>query len=228
LSGYRFIKSEVMRRVLAQAYPAGGVIPGEVELAVEFGVARATVNRALRELSDEGILERKRHSGTRVTTLRTRHAKLEIPLIRAEIEATGTIYHYELIERQHITAPQWLLSRWSLAEAGPVIHLRCLHFASGTPHIFEDRWINLLAVPQAVEADFASHNPNEWLVNAVPFTTAEFAFSATPLDAAHAKLLGAKTGNASFVAERVTWLGQTAVTYARLMFRPGYQMVTRT
>ena len=55
-----------MRRIHARDYAPGANIPGEVELAGEFGVARATVNRALRELSDEGILERRRNSGTRV------------------------------------------------------------------------------------------------------------------------------------------------------------------
>ncbi len=226
MTGYRFIKQEMLRRMQAQYYVAGANIPSEIELAAEFGVARATVNRALRELSDEGILERKRHSGTRIAVSRTRHAKLEIPLIRAEIEATGTTYSYRLLEREIVQAPDWLAARLSLSIA-QILHLRCLHFASGTPHIFEDRWINLAAVPQAVNGDFTSHNPNEWLVNAVPFTTAEFTFSAQSLEAAEAKLLGAKTGDASFVAERITWLGKTAVTHARLLFRPGYKMVTK-
>ena len=216
-----------MRRIHARHYAPGANIPGEVELAAQFSVARATVNRALRELSDEGILERKRNSGTRVAAARARHAKLEIPLIRDEIEASGATYRYALLERQQMLAPQWLAARLDLNALSKVIHLRCLHFASGTPFVFEERWINLQSVPQAADADFAAHNPNEWLVNAVPFTTAEFSFSATTLDANDAKLLGAKSGEASFVAERVTWLEKQAVTFARMLFKPGYRMLTQ-
>ena len=216
-----------MRRIHARHYAPGANIPGEVELAGEFGVARATVNRALRELSDDGILERRRNSGTRVAASRARHAKLDIPLIRTEIEAGGATYRYALLERQQMIAPQWLAARLDLTALNEVIHLRCLHFAGGAPFVFEERWINLQAVPQATDADFAAHNPNEWLVNAVPFTTAEFAFSATNLAAEDAKLLGAKSGDASFVAERVTWLERQAVTFARMLFKPGYRMMTQ-
>ena len=44
----------------------GGLIPVEVALAKEFGCARATLNRALRELAQERILEHHRKAGTRV------------------------------------------------------------------------------------------------------------------------------------------------------------------
>ena len=61
-------------------------MPGEVDLAEEFGCARATVNRAMRELADEGFIDRKRKAGTRIKSSPTRHAKFAIPLIRDEIE----------------------------------------------------------------------------------------------------------------------------------------------
>ena len=44
----------------------GCLITVEAALAKEFGCARATVNRVLRELAQEGILERRRKAGTRV------------------------------------------------------------------------------------------------------------------------------------------------------------------
>ena len=47
-------------------WPPGALIPGEEALAQEFGVARATVNRALSELARAGVLERRRKAGTRV------------------------------------------------------------------------------------------------------------------------------------------------------------------
>lgn len=227
MSGYQAIKSEMMQRIHKRTYAPGASIPNEIELAAEFKVARATVNRALRELSDEGVLERKRHSGTKVTALRTRHAKLEIPLIRLEIENSGATYEYRLIEREEVIAPEWLADRLSLANAQKFIHLTCLHLKSGEPFILEDRWINLEAVPLAAHADFNTSNPNEWLINLMPFTRAEFSFSAISLDAKAAKLLNAKQKSACFVAERVTWLGLSAVTYAQLTFATGYKMVSR-
>ena len=83
MAGWEEIRAEVLARIRARAWPLGTLIPGEEALAAEFGVARATVNRALSELARAGVLERKRKAGTRVVALPVRKATLDIPVIRA-------------------------------------------------------------------------------------------------------------------------------------------------
>ena len=83
---YHDIKAVALKRIRNKTWPLGSIMPGEVELAEEFGCARATVNRAMRELADEGFIDRKRKAGTRIKFSPTRHAKFAIPLIRDEIE----------------------------------------------------------------------------------------------------------------------------------------------
>ena len=75
----------------------GGLIPAQAVLAKEFGCARATVNRTLRELVEERILERSRKTGTRVVMPVGRSANFEIPRIRLEIEETAATYRYALL-----------------------------------------------------------------------------------------------------------------------------------
>ena len=75
----------------------GWLIPLETTLAIEFGCARATANRHLRELAQEGFLERRRKAGTRVVMPVGRSANFEIPRIRLEIEETGATYRYALL-----------------------------------------------------------------------------------------------------------------------------------
>jgi GntR family histidine utilization transcriptional repressor len=89
MGGWEDIRAEVLRRIRVRDWPPGGLIPTEETLAQEFGCARATVNRALRELAGAGVLERRRKAGTRVALLPVRKATLEIPVIRQEIEARG-------------------------------------------------------------------------------------------------------------------------------------------
>ena len=55
-TSYHDIKAIVLTRIRENIWPPGANLPGEIELAKEFGCARATVNRAMRELVDEGIL----------------------------------------------------------------------------------------------------------------------------------------------------------------------------
>lgn len=224
---YRAVKAEILREIGEGRWKPGALLPSEIDLATRFDCARATVNRAMRELSDEGLLERKRKAGTRVRMAPVRHARFDIPLVRSEIEERGATYRYALVEREAGPAPDRLRARLGLDAAAEVLHLVCVHHADGAPYQFEDRWINLDTLPQAREADFSAEGPNEWLVATVPFSTAEIGFSATSADRVLADHLDCAVGAALFQAERSTWWDGRSVTYVRLVFRLGHRMTAR-
>lgn len=225
-SSYQEIKDRMIAAIRDDTYPPGTMLPGEVELAETLGCARATVNRAMRELAAEGIIERKRKAGSRVKLSRTRQAKFVIPIVRDEIEATGATYRYALIHASEMPAPGWLKARLSLKPDDRVLHLVCMHFADERPFQFEERWINLRVVPQARDNDFMTVGPNEWLVGEVPLTDVKLTFSACRAEPEVAKFLGEREDEAHFSVERSTWLEGDAVTFARMIYRSGYQMTT--
>ncbi|WP_370400482.1 UTRA domain-containing protein [Sulfitobacter sp. JB4-11] len=226
-TSYHDIKAIVLDRIRKDVWPPGANLPGEIELAQEFGCARATVNRAMRELVHEGVLERKRKAGTRVKSSPSRKAEFAIPLIREEIERTGAAYRYVLVDRQVIPAPGWLQAQINIPRHQKVLHLRCMHYADSHGYQLEDRWINLAAVPDAENETFADVGPNEWLVRKVPFTEGELVFSALNATREIADFLNAAAGDALFTVERTTWLNALSVTYARLYFARGYKMTSR-
>lgn len=226
-AAFRVVKAEIVRRIRAREWQAGSLIPPETQLAQDFGCARATVNRALRELAEEGLLDRRRRAGTRVSAEPVRRARFDIPMIRPEVEARGAAYRYALIARAAVPAPGWLAAALGLPEGAPVLHVAAMHYAGSAPHAHEDRWINLAAVPEAAAEPFDTTGPNEWLVARLPFTEAEMAFSAARAGQETAEYLGIADGDPVFRAERTTWLDGLAVTFARLSYPPGYRMVTR-
>ena len=63
---WQSVQTEVLRRIHAREWEPGDLIPNESDLALEFGCARTTVNRALRAIADSGLLDRRRKAGTRV------------------------------------------------------------------------------------------------------------------------------------------------------------------
>ena len=227
ITGYRQIKTEVFRRIRGGQYRPGELLPGEVELAVEFGCARATVNRAMQELSDDGIIDRKRKGGTRVKLAPLRQVTFEIPVIRAEIEAQNAVYRYRLILSAVKKTPDWLADKWKAPKRTGIRHVQCLHFADEIPFQFENRWINLDTVPEAETADFSTIGPNEWLLAQVPYTNAEIEFSAVEADVTTAEHLMANVATPLFQVERTTWLSEKAVTCVRLAFSPNYKMTAR-
>ena len=224
---YHDIKAIVLTRIRGNIWPPGGNLPGEIELAKEFGCARATVSRAMRELVEEGILERKRKAGTKVKSSPTQRALFSIPIVREEITNAGKKYRYMLIERTILPAPGWLRARLDVKKNQPVLYLRCMHYADSNPYQLEDRWINFAAVPNAADFDFEEIGPNEWLVREVPFTGGELIFSATNASNEVANYLNTSEGTAVFTVERSTWLDKVSVTYARLYFARDHKMSTR-
>ena len=56
--------SALRREIQAGRWKAGDRLPSEAELVRRFGHSRITVGRALRDLQDEGLIERKAGSGT--------------------------------------------------------------------------------------------------------------------------------------------------------------------
>lgn len=224
---YREIKADLLRKITEGEWKPGALIPSELDLAVQYGVARATVNRAMRELTDDGLVERKRKAGTRVRTSPLRQARFDIPIVRRQIEDQGLIYRYGLITSETLTAPDWLCVRMQLPRGAKVQHLTCLHYADGIPYQLEDRWINLGLLPQAQSVDFSQTGPNEWLVTTVPFSDAEISFSATAADQAMTAHLGCARGDPLVLIERSTrWQGQS-VTFVRLVHQRGYRMTTQ-
>lgn len=224
---FRDVKAELLRRITEREWGPGTLLPGEVDLAAEFQVARATVNRAMRELTEEGIVERRRKAGTRVRPSPLRAARFEIPLVRAEIEATGAAYGYRLLERGVVAAPDWLAARLALPGEVRLLYLRCLHLADGAPYQHEERWISLAAQPAAEAEDFAQSGPNEWLIRAVPFSEVEISFLATAAAGGVAEALAMAAGEPVFTVERATWWQGRAVTHVRLSFARGHRITTR-
>ena len=225
-TGFREIKAKLLERIRDRTWAPGELMPREVALAEEFGCARTTVNRALRELSDDGLIERKRKAGTRVRMSPQRSARFKIPLVRDEIEATGALYRYNLVSQIALAAPDWLSARLDLKDGAPVLHVRCMHYANGAPFQYEDRWINCSAVPPMTEHTFIGESPNEWLVREVPFSNAEISFFAEAADPTTAEFLQIAPGEAVFTTERATWREDQPITLARMHFRRGYRVTT--
>ncbi len=227
-NSWQAIQDEVLRRIHAREWPPGHVIPGEVELAAEFGCARATVNRALRALAEAGLLERRRKAGTRVALHPVSRATFDIPVIRHEIEARGLGHGYRLLARETARPPPAVQAVLCAdAPAADCLHVTALHSAGGAPYVVEDRWINLRTAPDARDQPFETISANEWLVTTAPYTHGEIGFSAAAATDREADILQTAPGTPIFVIDRTTWDHARAITTVRLSYAPGYRIESR-
>jgi len=220
------IHEELMRRINDRTWPPGELIPREIELAEAFGCARATINRAMRELANAGLIDRRKKAGTRVAVHPTRKATLDIPITRMEIEKRGFAYRHALIFREIVEPPRLVSSQLKLSGKHPILHLQELHLANNRPFLYEDRWVNTAAVPDIVEVDFETSNCNEWLVHNAPFSNGDITFYAAKATQDEAEYLATQVDEALFIIERTTWHGQQAITSVRLSYAPEFRMHT--
>jgi len=223
---WQAIRAEVLRRIQSRDWPPGAQIPNEADLAAEFGCARNTVSRALRELAATGLLERRRKAGTRVALNPARRATFEIPLLQQEIEARGSRYGYALISRESVAGPPDICSRMGLAPKAPLLNIQALHMADGAPYVVEDRWVNPEAAPGILLADLARVSANAWLVQNMPYTDGSLTLSAQSAGPELAASLKCAPGSAIFTMERITWVGPTAITLVTQFHAPGHRFTT--
>lgn len=222
------ILNDIEQRILTGQWPPGHRIPSEHELTVDYGCSRMTVNKVLTQLARAGLIERRRKAGSFVMRSQSRSAVLEIHDIRAEVTALGQPYRYEILERRKRKSTRADMQALELDEAGPVLELVTLHHAGPRPFCLEQRLISLTTVPGAVDEDFAEEAPGAWLVQHVPWTSAEHRIRATGADAPTAPVLKVKRETPCLVVERRTWIGGKAVTFVRLTYPgEGHELVAR-
>ncbi|MDU4432703.1 MAG: GntR family transcriptional regulator, partial [Pluralibacter gergoviae] len=75
---YEKIKRVISDNIAAGIWRPHDRIPSEAELVAQFGFSRMTINRALRELTDEGLLVRLQGVGTFVAEPKGQSALFEV------------------------------------------------------------------------------------------------------------------------------------------------------
>lgn len=207
--GWQDIQAEALRRIQSREWPPGSQIPKEAELAEELGCARATVNRALRALAEDGWLERRRRAGTRVALSPQRRAQMVVPVLRQEIEGAGKSYNHSVL-RDEINAFER--------------KLHTLHLADDVPYAVEERMIDLKVLSEAATQDFNTISANEWLVQNAPFDHGTMEYGAEAAGTFEATHLDCTKGRPLLILTRETFSEAGRITWVRTAYAPQHQV----
>jgi len=204
--GWQDVQAEALRRIQSRAWPPGGLIPNEAELATELGCARATVNRALRALAEDGWLERRRRAGTRVALSPQRRAQMSVPVLRQEVEGLDKTYAHKVLSR---------------AVKDTRLLIQTLHLADDIPYAVEDREISLTTLPSARDADFTTISANEWLVQNAPFDHGTMEYLAEAAGEFEVTHLLCAMNAPLMILRRETFSDAGLITSLRMAYAPG-------
>jgi GntR family transcriptional regulator, histidine utilization repressor len=212
------ILGELQNNIVSGAWPPGHQLPFEVDIATSYNVSRMTVNKVLTHMARAGLIERRRKRGSFVAQPQSHSAILEIHDIEQEVRGLNLAYEFKLLDRAVRKASVSDLAAFDIKRKIDVLAVRSLHMAGGAPFCFEDRVINLGAVPTAEDVDFKQTPPGKWLRMQVPWTAAEHRIHAIAADAQMSRRLDLAKGAPCLVVQRRTWSGDGPVTAVRFVY----------
>ncbi|WP_374434301.1 histidine utilization repressor [Inhella sp.] len=221
---YQLVQSHLRDGIKSGQWTVGDRLPSEAELVAQFGVSRMTVNRALRELEQEGLIRRQQGAGSFVAPLERVAGTLVIRDIHDEIAARGHRHEAEILQMGERRARRGEAQLLGLETGARLFHSRILHRENGLPLQLEERLVNPACAPDYLAQDFKTLTPTAYLLQVAPLTGAHYQIEAAAANAEQAAALGLQPGDPCLVIERVSRSPSGTVTWVRLV-HPGARHV---
>jgi GntR family histidine utilization transcriptional repressor len=213
---YQQLKEMIIARISSGELRPMDRVPSENELVESMRVSRMTANRALRELNDEGYVERIAGRGTFVADMRSRSHALEVHNIADEIAQRGHTHSSEVVRASRQHARGEVAHALHIEPGTDVFHLLLVHFENKVPVQVEDRHVLAEFAPDCLDQDFTQITPSAYLTGISPLAEAEHLVRASIPNAAIRKQLQIDANEPCLVILRRTWSQGRPVTLARL------------
>ncbi len=217
---YRRIQDHILAAIDRGDLHPGDRTCSENTLAQLFSVSRMTARRALSELGDAGILERRKGHGTFVADRRPMVSVLEVRDIAGEIAERGGHYTCRVLELTSEPADPIFASRFRLAEREMLYRSCIVHLEDNKPVQYERRWVNPHLIPRYAAQDFTRGTPNAYLSRIAPLAEADHVVEATVAPPEIAQALEMERTAPCLKVTRRTRSRRGVVTFAEL-YHPG-------
>ncbi|WNJ95707.1 histidine utilization repressor [Vibrio ruber] len=214
---YAKVKQAICRQIDTGEWQPDQRVPSESEMVKALNVSRMTVNRALRELTDEGVLLRQQGVGTFVARKKSHSALFEVHNIADEIASRGHRHHAELIEITLAKATMEEAMNLGVRTNHRIFRATILHFENDLPIQIEYRVVNAELAPDYDQQDFQHNGAYHYLMKVAPMTEGEHLVEAVLASPAECALLQIDPSEPCLQIKRRTWCREQLVTNARLI-----------
>lgn len=217
---YLQLKELIIGQISAGKLQPRDRVPSENELVDATGVSRMTANRALRELNDEGYVERVAGVGTFVADFKAVSHVLEVRNIADEIERRGHGHAATVLVQEQAAAGPGTAQALQIEEGSDVFRLVLIHHENAIPIQVEHRFVLMEFAPDCLQQDFTALTPSAYLSAISPLQEAEHVVRAVMPDKDIRRNLEMADGEPCLVVSRRTWAHGRPVSFARL-YHPG-------
>lgn len=213
---YQQLKEMIIGRIMSGELQPRDRVPSENELVDAMNVSRMTANRALRELTDEGYVDRVAGRGTFVADFKAASHVLEVRNIADEIERRGHSYSAIVHKQERQIANGEICDALQTVAGSDIFHVLVVHQENSVAIQLEDRYVLGEFAPDCLEQDFSKITPSAWLSGISPLQEAEHIVRAT-MPGKHVRArLNMEEWEPCLLVLRRTWASGRPVSFARL------------
>ena len=217
---YAKLKQAISQKISNGQWQANQRVPSEAEWVKALGVSRMTVNRALRELTAEGLLVRHQGLGTFVAEKKAHSALFEVHNIAEEVIARGHQHSSELLVLESAKASVEEAMMLGVRTNHNIFRSVVVHYEDDLPIQIEERIVNASRAPDYDKQDFSKHTSYEYLMTTAPMTEGEHLVEAVLPNEIECQRLQIAPSEPCLQIKRRTWAGDDIITVARLL-HPG-------
>lgn len=203
---YKQLRELLREQIESGHTPVGSTLPPEVSLAKSFGVSRATIRRAILDLTEEGLLKRKPRVGTVVIRSRVDERRSWFRGITEDLRSRGISSTVEVLDSRQMMADGAVLDELKLSSGDEVLKLVRLRKIAGIPlaltRSYIPGWVGI-----SLAADFS--RPLYELIEGaghLHITHGQDVLGATAADAELADTLGIEVGTPLMRVRRTTFV----------------------
>jgi GntR family transcriptional regulator len=219
---YAVLEAQIAAGIAGGEFPIGSQLPTEDQLIRRFAVSRTTVRKAIQNLSDRGLIEIRRGTGTFVAQPKITQDLTELTGFVEDMNALGHAATARLIDRIVVAADRDVAEHLGLPVGTHVMRIRRLRLANGVGMSLDETYLPL-EIGEKIAAHDLEVEPIFTLLEQrydIPLIEAEYELEAVCADHDVATALGVEPGSPIFLIERTSFsAGDRPVDYEKLHYR---------
>jgi GntR family glv operon transcriptional regulator len=138
---YKSIAERLRLRLNSSDYNIGSPLPGEKALALEFGVARMTIRKAVDLLVGWGLVVRRHGSGTFVARKDVHHETTNLTGLVEVLRRQGKEVQSQVLQFEVMPAPPAIASQLRIQINERIYFSRRVRYVEGKPLMLEDSYM---------------------------------------------------------------------------------------
>src|SRR6202521_2423927 len=137
---YAVLETQLAAGIAGGEFPLGSQLPTEDKLIQRFAVSRTTVRKAIQNLSDRGLIEIRRGTGTFVAQPRITQELTELTGFVEDMQVLGRHATARVLDKKVVPASEAVARQLALPLGTDVVQILRVRLADGGPLSFAETY----------------------------------------------------------------------------------------